>query len=204
MGQKLGAVGTKQVALGAQVERAEQLKDELVKLLEKLGKEGNGLSQDVAWTLRRTAQELSSGYGIRDGAMSVTKAIGRAGDELNICSPTRVDADKLDVPHGVVVLFRCFDAEAKRQTTEEDKLIARFMKDHANIEVRPNDTPWGARDSFTIEGQKKDRLAFVNDPRWPKLQNALNDIYMAEHLPGVPSERPKRKIDDTMKYVFGR
>jgi hypothetical protein len=135
------------------------------------------------------------------GSLQVAPVAERALDELNAVPMKRVDRDQLDVPHGVVVLFRVAAEETQR--TEYGKLITRFMKAHPGITVEPSDRPWGDGDRFSIEGTKAARLAFQADARWPKLQKALVDIYMAEHLPGYEKDRPKRRIRDTTKFVFG-
>lgn len=196
------AVGRGHGSIAAQVTEAERLAKRLTQILESLGSREGALSENVAWTLQRTARELDYGYGSQ-GGMTFKTALERATDELNMCAPTRVDTDALAVPHGVVVLFRCFDPLAKRQVAEEDKLIARFLRAHPKVQIAAHDAPGGARDAFGITGEKQHRLAFMRDPHWPKLQRALTDIYMAEHLPGVASERPKREIRDTMTFVFG-
>lgn len=187
------------------VTQVEDLRQQMVKLLQSLPGEAGKLSDPVLWELKRMGQELEAPYGRGVGGLSFARGLERAADELGIGPANRVDKDLLTVHHGVTVLFRCFQQtkDVKGGKTEADRLIARFMKSHGGIEVNPQDTPWGARDSFTIEGTKADRVKFQDDPRWPKLQKALEDIYMAEYLPGYPADRPKRKIKDTTKFVFG-
>lgn len=150
-----------------------------------------------------TQSELSRVSSALDKA-SIESVLTRALDELNAVPNSRVDTDELaKVPHGVVVLFRVAANQAKRNAPESKKIIDRFMSDHPGIEITASDRPWGAGDRFAIRGTKGDRLAFLADARWPKLQEALNDIYLAEHLPGYPSDRPPRKIADASGHVFG-
>ena len=149
-------------------------------------------------------QVLTLSMGI--GQLHAQKVLSRALDELDAVPPTRVDTDPISVHHGVVVLFRVAAQEGTEgvDRSEFKVLIDRFLKRHRGIEISASDRPFGTGDAFSITGTKAAREKFLADPRWEKLQEALTDIYMAEYLPGYPSERPQRQILDTTKHVFGR
>jgi hypothetical protein len=128
--------------------------------------------------------------------MHVMRVLERALDELGAVPPERVDTDRVEVPHGVAVLWRGGDGRSTDQ-----RLISRFMKAHPNVEVESR--VGDLRDDFSITGPKADRQRFTQDPRLPRLMEALEDIYLAEHSPGYEKDRPARTIQNPMRYVFG-
>jgi hypothetical protein len=175
--------------------QAEQQLAQLAKALETLQR------APISESTRNQLSSLSMGI----SGLHAQRVLERALDELGAVPGKRVDTDPLSVDHGVVVLFRVADNDDSRGANrpEYKQLIDRFMRSHRGIEISASDRPWGTGDSFTITGTKTARTKFLSDARWPKLQEALSDIYLAEHLPGYPSDRPKRQIKDTMKHVFG-
>lgn len=187
------------------VRRAMELNQELSRLLKSLG-QAEALSETRS-ALARAGFEL-------DG-LRLKKFLERALDELDAVPPTRIDTDRIPVSHGTIKCFE-FWSELKRdgrvpraqgRTTGDDyHLIDRFMKEHPNLELSMHSVPFGGSgESFSIRGEKQAREKFENDPRWPRLQEALDDIYWTDHSAGYSDEirNRKRKLPDPMAHVFG-
>ena len=188
------------------VKRAEALSKELFEVLESIGS-SKKISQDTRYALADAVDIDRAG---------LAKVLTRALDELDAVPASRVDTDKLELSHGTVL---CFDLwadhkadgtkprKAGRTSTDDFRLIERFMKSHRGIELDVHRVPFGGRgERFEITGTKAAREKFENDPRWPRLQKALDDIYWTDHSAGYSDDiaTRKRKIKDVDAYVFGK
>lgn len=162
---------------------------------------------DTRQRLARLGEEL--------GQRPIGAALERVLDELDAVPRGRVDTDHLSVNHGAITCFELWNRDrtqgagfrrSPRNTGDDRRLIARFMQAHRGIEIEARRVPFGgAGESFSITGTKAARKRFVEDPRWPKLQRALEDIYRTDHSGGYADDlaRLRRQIPDPAAYVFG-
>lgn len=161
-----------------------------------------------------TRQRLA-GLGQELGRRQLSEVLERALDELNAVPRGRVDTDRLPVGHGAVTCFavwaqnkadRHVPKPAGRSTTDDYHLIERFMKEHRGLKISARRVPFGgANEAFLITGTKAARERFVADPRWPRLLEALEDIYWTDRSGGYSDDVQKlrRKIQDPTRHVFG-
>lgn len=189
------------------VREAESLKSKLVETLDAIGK-AKGLSEATRDALSGASWDIAR--------MDLEKVLERALDELDAVPAGRVDTDHLKSSHGVNM---CFDLWLRnkeegtkpyrggRTTGDDHDLITRFMKSHRGLEVSVHVVPFGGNgERFSIRGTKAAREKFENDPRWPKLKQALEDIAWTDHAGGYADEvaKRRRKIKDPMAHVFGK
>ena len=189
------------------VKKAEKLIDELSSLLKSFSKVDD-LSDKTKHALANAGWDIDH--------IPLDKVFERALDELDAVPASRVDTDLLDLSHGTTLCFGLWvDAKAEgegpyrggRSTGDDFDLIERFMKSHKGIEVSTHHVPFGGSgETFEITGKKSAREKFENDPRFERLQQALDDIFWTDHSAGYSDDiaTRKRKIKAPMKFVFGK
>lgn len=153
----------------------------------------------------RGEPELPDGRALRlTGASAAKLPQAGAPSSAPVGSKNDRALQELEPIHPGVVT--CFAVVAKlgeeARGTELGDLVHRFMAQHPGLELQALSRPTSA--TFSVEGTREARERFTADPRWPRMQAALIDLYRAE-LIAVANGRPRppRQIEDAARYVFG-
>lgn len=167
--------------------------------------EYNQLLEGVYDTLDARIKEASR-RGLSNVARDVFKErYAEASDGTREFGVREFSSRSLRTSYGVASDFVHAMGQHPDRTTEKYALISRFMVDHPDVKVHARTNIGTMGHGFQIMGDYDAVKAFAEDPRWPKLKEALEDIrYALGPYRGSGHREPRTgRLADRDAYVFG-